>query len=147
MRLFKLGGDLIRENLDAWVRGEVHATPQDSTKATYTTKLEKKDGRAQWDLSAEELFRMHQAFTPWPGLYTQWKDKRLKLIDVYPMKSTEGLPLGRVISVDGDDAQMGIVTGEGLLCIKAVQLEGGKAMSTEEFLRGHRELMSATLPS
>ena len=81
------------------------------------------------------------------SLYTQWKDKRLKLIDLFPMHSTEGLPLGRVIPVDCDDAQIAIVTGEGLLCIRAVQLEGGKAMSTEEFLRGHRELMYATLPS
>jgi methionyl-tRNA formyltransferase len=44
-------------------------------------------------------------------------------------------------------AAVGVVCGEGVLGLVRVQLEGRKAMSTEEFLRGARGFIGSMLPS
>ena len=52
---------------------------------------------------------------------------------------------GRVTSLKGKEAVLGVGTGAGVLAILKLQLEGKKAMSAADFLRGHRELPGVSL--
>ena len=81
-RLFQLGARLLLDNLGPWVAGELTARPQIDAESTVTRKVERDDGRADWTMSAEQLERRCRAYKPWPGLYTQWDGKILKLLDV-----------------------------------------------------------------
>ena len=80
--LFQLGAGLLLENLGPWVAGELIARPQNDAESTVTRKVERDDGRADWTMSAEQLERRCRAYKPWPGLYTEWDGKILKLLDV-----------------------------------------------------------------
>ena len=155
-RLFQVGADLLEEVLPRWLDGQLTPLPQDHGKATVTGKLGKGDGEARWDLAAEELERRLRAFTPWPGLFTYWKGALLKIsaASVVPSpgraaasgtsRGGEG-DIGLVIPLDEPGIAVGVVTGRGVLGIRGLQLEGRSPVSSEEFLRGHRDLVGSIL--
>ena len=147
VRLFQIGAELMGETLPLWVKGQLTPTPQDAMKATYTQKITKVDGHVRWEMSAEELYRRHRAFTPWPGLYTYWRGRMLKLLDVQPLDDVTSKEFGSVVPVDREDIRVGVTTGEGLLGLRMLQLEGRQAHSAEEFVRGHPDFLSSRLPS
>ena len=149
--LFRLGANLLLESLDAWVAGTLDAKPQDNGQATVTTKLERSDGSADWSLAAQQLERMQRAYTPWPGLFTQWQGKSLKLVEVMAPVAMEGyrtLPAagpGEVVALSHSESPLGIGTAEGILGIKALQLEGRRPLPAAEFLRGYPDFVGSIL--
>ena len=111
-KLATLGADLLIETLPKLLAGKLPPLMQDETRATYTKILKRDDGKIDWQKPAEEIERQIRAFNPWPGTYTFYKDKRLKILKAE-------------------------LSGNHELIIKEVQLEGRNPMSFEEFLRGH----------
>ena len=144
--LFGLGGELLQESLPRWQAGELHAIPQDSSLATVTRKLQRADGLADWALPAEVLERRARAFTPWPGLFTGWDGSGLKLVEVTVLstRSGGGDP-GTVVETGDPAAPVAVVTSDGLLGLKAVQLEGRRAVAAGDFLRGAPGFIGARL--
>ena len=140
--LFHDGAALLDETLPGWVSGDVGLCPQDDSLATYTSKMERSDGLADWDLTAEFLWRQQRAYAPWPGLHTAWQGKELKLLKVSPLPEGAVEP-GAVVRVDGDRLAVG--TGEGLLEIRRLQLEGRRPASAEDFVRGYPDFPGAQL--
>jgi methionyl-tRNA formyltransferase len=62
--------------------GKYTLTAQDETSATYCKKIEKDDGRIDWNMNAETIYRMWQAYTPWPTIFTSFRGKRLILENI-----------------------------------------------------------------
>ena len=100
-----------------------------------------------------ELERQVRAFDPWPGSATSWDGKRLEVLDAEVLDAkigpAEGGRLGEAIPghVQLAGRGAGVVTGDGLLLLRRVKLEGRPAMAIDDFLRGHREMVGAVLPS
>ena len=140
--LFADGAALLLETLPGWMAGSISAVEQDGNLATYTSKLERADGLADWELSAETLARRQRAYTPWPGLYTRWEGKELKLLDVAPAHGADAAP-GLV--TNAGDAEIAIGTGAGLLAVRRLQIEGRRAAEAEDFLRGYPQFIGARL--
>ena len=136
--LFAMGADLLADSLEPWVSGELTAQPQDDAMATVTRKLEKADGLADWTLPAETLARQCRAYDPWPGLYTQWQGRILKLLEITPRPDAEtgATTPGRVVA-DGRDSEISVATGRGMLTLDRLQLEGRRPVSAHEFLMGY----------
>ena len=145
--LFRLGADLLVDRLDPWVAGELSAQTQDESRATVTRKLERTDGQADWMLPAEELERRRRAYTPWPGLFTHWQDQVLKLLDVTALPKTAGgeYQPGRVVPLEPGPAPVGVMTPDGVLGLKRLQLEGRRPTTAGEFLRGYPQFLGAQL--
>lgn len=144
--LFGMGAQLLAESLVPWTRGELQAQPQDDASATISRKLEREDGRADWLLPAATLSRQCRAFSPWPGLFTSWEGKALKVLQASAARDrgpAEAAP-GQVAAMNSG-RQMLASTGDGLLTLEKVQLEGRRAVSGEEFLRGYPEVIGAIL--
>ena len=141
--LFKDGAILLNQIIPQWAAGAITATPQDDTQATYTAKIERSDGLANWNLPAHHLTRIQRAYTPWPGLYTRWDGQELKLLTVsaIPGAATPGL----VIAPPTNDLPLAIGTGEGLLAAHTLQLEGRRPASGRDLLRGYPGLAGARL--
>ena len=146
-RLFRAGGELVVSILPRWVAGDLSPTVQDEALATVTRKITKQDGEADWNLAAIELARYARAFDPWPSLYTYWEGKTLKLSKARFMSTVGDRAERPGTVVQTTDNQVAAVTGDGLLLLQELQLEGRRPMAAEEFVRGQRDFVGAMLPS
>jgi methionyl-tRNA formyltransferase len=137
---------LIREQLPRFLRGELEAVPQDHTQATLAPILEKEHGRVAWQHPATELHDLIRGMHPWPGAYTFWEGQRLKLhaSHVVAAEGAHGQP-GEVVRADRHGIE--IACGIGLLALDALQPEGKKQMSAEQFCAGARLRQGARLAS
>lgn len=151
--LAQVGAQALLETLPRWLGGQITPIPQDETQATHTRMLRKEDGEISWQRPAAVLARMVRAYTPWPGAYTHWRGKLLKIVharvlEVEPQASIPGEPLppGAVsVRDEGGQQVLAIVTGSGLLIVDRLQLEGKRAMPVAEFLRGYPHIVGAVL--
>ncbi len=146
-RLFRKGAKLLVESLPRFLQGDLAPQPQDDAQATYAPRLTKEDGEIRWELPAETLWRQVRAYHPWPGSFTRWEGRLLKVLEAVPMSHVVTAP-GEVIPLDGDSpAPVGVAAGAGVLGLKRVQLEGRRAVDAADFLKGHEAFLESTLPS
>ena len=135
-RLARLAARIITPALRDIVEGKACFVPQEHDKATVVPILKKGDGRIDWSLSAESIRNRIRGLDPWPGAFTFWRGKRLRLWEAEAKDAGSAGKPGDVLSVDGEGVT--VRAGEGTLRLKSVQLEGGRRMRVEEFLRGHK---------
>ena len=148
-KLSQVAAWLLQEVLVRWTKGELSPQPQNEDEATYCRSIAKAEGEIDWRLSARDIWRRVRAFQPWPGCFTRWQGRQLKIIEAVPLPEETGLEAGRVVALTpaGDGAVFGVSTGDGVLGVLRVQAEGKQAMSAAEFLRGQRQFIGAILPS
>lgn len=139
-KLSALGAELLIDTLPGYLSGEITPQPQDDSLATFAPRIEKEEGRIDWTKSAVEIERTARAFTPWPGTYTAWNGKQLK-IHAGTVGEGSAEP-GQAVERGG---RVAIGTGEGLFYPTRVQLEGKSAVSIEEFVRGYAAFVRARL--
>ncbi len=144
-KLSLVGAGLLGEVLVGWSRGELKPQPQDDAKATFCQPITKDEGEIDWHLPAVELWRQVRAFYPWPGSYTKWRGKTLKVVEAMPLSPKTPAKAGEVVALDSGG--FGVGAGEGILNILKVQLEGKQALAAADFLRGQRGFIGAVLPS
>ena len=150
-KLARLGALALLEALPLWVSSKITPVPQDNNTASYTHRLRKEDGELPCAEPAALLARMVRAYTPWPGAYTHWRGKLLKIISAraIPQSASPEPATPGTVSVlqDAGHKSLLIATGDGSLLVTQLQLEGKKAMSAEEFLRGYPQIIGETLQS
>ncbi|SHJ95991.1 methionyl-tRNA formyltransferase [Desulforamulus aeronauticus] len=134
-RLAKLGAELLIETMDLLEQGEVPRASQDHRLATYAPMLKKEHELIHWDRAAGDIHNHVRGMDPWPGTYTLWQNKVLKIWRTELPKAREinSLP-GTVL----EEAPSGILiqTGQGQILVQELQLQGSKRMEVKEFLRG-----------
>jgi methionyl-tRNA formyltransferase len=146
IKLARVGAQLLMETLPLWIEGRIKPRPQDESGASYSKMIKKEDGEIDWRLSAKELWRRVRAFDPWPGCYARWHDKRLKLVKVLPFYHEKSDEPGKVIALPPlAPVTVGVETGDGVLGLVRLQLEGKRELSAEEFLRGQRDFIGSHL--
>lgn len=147
-RLFNIGARLMVETLERWDRGLLSPTPQDHARATVTRRIAKEDGEMDFSRPAVYLWRMVRAYQPWPGAYTRWEGRLLKVLEALPLEAQGEAPPGTVVALPrGSPAPVGVVAGRGVLALLRLHLEGRRPLPAEEFLRGHPRFIGARLPS
>lgn len=136
-KLADLGADLLVEALEEIKEGRAKRIPQEDEKATYVRILDKTMGDIDFSQSAVDIERLIRGLNPWPSAYTNLESKTLKLwrAQVEENKNNfEGEP-GEIVELRKDSFV--VLTGEGLLVVKELQLEGKKRMTADAFLRGY----------
>ena len=118
------------------IEGRARFVPQDHDKATFAPVLRKEDGRIDWTLDATAIRNRVRGLDPWPGAFTFWRGKRLRLWEADRVEDGSGVTPGEVLSVSGEGLR--VATGDGVLRVDSVQLEGRRRMRVAEFIRGHR---------
>ncbi len=144
MLLAERGARLLVSMLDPWLDGCIRPWPQDERAATYSARIASRDGLLDWTLPAMVLARQVRAYNPWPGAYTVWNGQRLKVhrAEAQPLECSESP--GTVARLR-QHAGVGVMTGEGVLELGIVQLEGKRELPVEEFVRGRRDFLGAHL--
>lgn len=139
-KLARLGAELLAETLPRYLNGEIQARPQDEALATYAPQIKKEEGRIDWTCSAAAIERQARAFTPWPGTYTSWNGRQLRILA--GCERAGRTEAGRVIKIDGGIA---IGAGDGLFVPSALQLAGKRRLPVAEFLNGYNDFVGARL--
>ena len=147
-KLADLGSSALLEALPRWIAGEITPEPQDALRASHTHILRKEDGKIDWHQPAAVLARKVRAYTPWPTAYTSWRSKLLKIVSAEALALEPDPPAtpGTVtLREEAGHKTLAIVTGQGWLTVKQLQLEGKRAMTAEEFLRGYPQITGSIL--
>ncbi len=144
-KLAQLGADLLLETLPRWLSGELTPRPQPAEGVTLAKQVRKEDGLIDWEQPASVIDRQVRAYTPWPGAFTLWNQRRLKVVAAFPLWSAQpeiSATPGTVVHVQ--DLPM-VVTGEGLLRLDQVQMAGKRVLLGPEFVRGRPDFIGSRL--
>jgi len=133
-RLFKEGTFLLLQAIELIKEGKAPRIPQDEKKATYAPALKSEDFKIDWHYPAKRIERLLRAGNPTPGAFTFFRGKRLKVWQgrLVDMKGE----VWKVIGIEKEGIVVGC--GEEALLLTSLQMEGKRAVSGEEFVRGYR---------
>ncbi len=151
IKLFQIGARMLTEVLAILPDGKLIPEPQNEAEVSYTRQITREEGLINWNLPATEIWRRVRAYQPWPGAYTFWQGKQLKIIEAVPLTIENAPHSGQVISLPSEltdlkqTATVGVGTGNGILSILKLQVEGKRAISMSEFLRGQRGFIGSVL--
>lgn len=134
-RLFDMGAALLTETLDEWSAGSLSPVPQDDSAATTTRRLTREDGRVDWTESAAALERKTRALHPWPGTFTTWRGRNLKIWQARAADS-EGASVEPGTVFRMKSGGIAVACGEGALELIETQLQGGRRLPTADFSAG-----------
>lgn len=128
--LIELSDQLLKDNLPKFVSGQLKPRSQPHPdRATYSRKLTKADGELDLTKPAEVLEREIRAFSGWPGSRTHLAGKEVIVLEAHVGQSVE-------------PKQLGLKTSIGYLIIDRLKPAGGKEMTAQAFLAGHKHLLN-----
>ena len=133
-RLAPIGAELLLETLASLESGTARPKPQDHSKATRAPLIRKADGLVNWASSAQSIYNRLRGFDPWPGIYSFFRGKRLRILAARP-ESDSGIDPGGLVLAGG---RLCVGCGTGRLVLEEVQIEGRKRVSALDFARGFR---------
>lgn len=140
--LFRLGSQLLVKNLPQILSGTAPTWEQDHAQATLAKKLGTDESLLHVSKPARVLHNQVRAFTPWPGTRLIFEGEQgpleCKIIQSRVAQNDQGLAFGTCAF---DKGVLSIVCADNsLLQILALQPQGKRVMSPQEFangLRGH----------
>ncbi len=146
-KLMEAGAGLVVETIRQIGEGCVTKRPQKDEDSCYAGMLKKSAGKIDWSRDAEVLERQVRGLNSWPGAYTQFRNKTLKIWESQTGRQTSG-PSDTKRDEAEEKAAPGVVTqvtketievqtGNGILILKSVQPEGKKRMAVRDFLLGY----------
>lgn len=130
----KRGGPLLMEAIKGILNKTIIPQKQDHSGATYSQKIEKKDGELNISWTVDEAYHRWQAYTPWPGLYTQFNGVKVTLLEIEKIQTVKDKIQNEGFFIV--DKFPAIQFSDGFLVIKKIHPAGKKPMSGEDFVRG-----------
>lgn len=135
-KLSDTGAALLLETLEGLEKGTIIPQKQGESPTAYAKMLRKDMGLIDWTKSAVEIERLVRGLNPWPSAYTHLNGKTLKIWQAKAGKENSGREPGEIVQVAKNS--FAVQTGDGILEVTELQLEGKKRMETEAFLRGYQ---------
>ena len=136
-RLKDMGAELLVKTLRDIDAGTAPRAPQDHSKASYVTMLDKSICPIDWNKTPREVLKHIYGLQPWPVATMELEGKTVRVFAAkYTDGKTEKVP-GAVVSTDKGGLEIACAGGETLL-ITGLQAPGKKRMGAEDYLRGHQ---------
>lgn len=136
-RLKDMGAELLVKTLRDIDAGTAPRAPQDHSKASYVTMLDKSICPIDWNKTPREVLKHIYGLQPWPVATMELEGKIVRVFAAkYTDGKTEKVP-GAVVSTDKGGLEIACADGETLL-ITELQAPGKKRMGAEDYLRGHQ---------
>ena len=135
-RLMVMGADLLAESLRDIEAGTAPRVPQDHSKASYVSMLDKSMSPIDWNRPARAVMKQIFGLQPWPVATMELNGMTLRVFDAdYTDRRTNKAP-GTILSAGQSGIEIACANGETLL-ITELQAPGKKRMSAADYLRGH----------
>ena len=135
-KLAEAGAKLLIETIPQIEAGEVTPQPQDDSLSTYAKMIKKEMGLIDWKKEAVVLERLVRGMNSWPSAYTHFNGKTLKVWESEVEMENHNVAPGTVVEVTKNSIK--VQTGQDLLVLKQIQLEGKKRMDVAAFLLGYK---------
>ena len=134
-KLSFLGADLVIKTLDALAQNNIKPIKQDGDKATFAPKISVQDCKINWSNPALMIHNQIRAFSPKPGAFTFYKNKRVKL---FGSKVLQNLHNARLLpgEIEHTNSFLKIGTGSEPIQITNIQIEGKKKLPVDQFILG-----------
>ncbi|MFH0955833.1 MAG: methionyl-tRNA formyltransferase [Candidatus Falkowbacteria bacterium] len=142
-RLSGASANFLIETIKKYLAGKITLKAQSSGLTNYVKTLAKSDGLINWSKPAAYLEKFIRAMNPWPVAWTWLDGQQIKIISAQnrPIEINSYKP-GKTFKYN---AGLAVQCGRDALIIKSLQLEGKTALTSEEFLRGHKNFIGNTL--
>jgi methionyl-tRNA formyltransferase len=141
---------LLRETYPLLAEGRAPRRPQDEAQATYTCPRVPDDGLIDWTAGTRAIYNQIRALThPYPGAFTYLDVRRLTIwraAPVVPAPHHVGRIPGRVVAVDRSRGTVDVLTGDGVLRLHEVQLEGDDPQPAAAMIRSIRATLGLRIP-
>lgn len=134
-KLAVVGAKLCVSTMELIEKGEAVCIPQDSDKATHVGMISKEFGTIDFSKPAHEIECLIRGLNPWPSAFTKLHHKTFKIWKASVLEETTKEEPGTIVDVTKN--AIIVQTGNGLLSLEEVQIEGKKRMDTGSFLRGY----------
>jgi methionyl-tRNA formyltransferase len=135
VRLAELAAQTMLRTLSALKAGELSQTVQKDSEATYASMLDKEMSRLDFTKTAEQVHNLIRAVSG----FAFSDGKRIKILrtrktDMNSSNDKNNYTPGTLIA----DTKLYVSCADKLLEITELQPEGGKRITADEFLRGHK---------
>lgn len=143
-KMKEIGADLLVKTVKDLAEGSLKEISQDQlltinhqpSTALHAPKLTTETSRINWERSVDEVINLIRGLSPYPGAFTSFSNKNLK---IYKAKKEISQPL----TAGGDfetnkKTFLKFACNNGYISVTELQLEGKKRMNVEEFLRGYK---------
>jgi len=136
-RLSCLAPGLLMNTLQGLSGGAIEKKKQDDSLATYAPKLTRDQGLINWSLPGERVCGLIRGLDPWPGAFTYWNGKMLKVFgcSLADARQRASVP-GRIKGLT--EKGLKIETGKGPVIVREIQSPGKRRLAAREFIRGSR---------
>ncbi|HLM53330.1 MAG TPA: methionyl-tRNA formyltransferase [Pseudoxanthomonas sp.] len=140
-RLADLGASVLADGLGllrAGIRPIPNPQPQEGV--TYAHKLDKQEAHLDWSQPAPTLARKVRAFEPWPVAEAVVAGERLRIRGAVALATAHAAQPGALLAAGRQG--LDIACGEGVLRLRVIQREGGKAITAADYLNARRDLVA-----
>ncbi|WP_164086556.1 methionyl-tRNA formyltransferase [Stenotrophomonas maltophilia] len=138
-KLAELGAQVLSDGLGLLRAGiKPIARPQPEQGVTYAHKLDKAEAKLDWAQDAGALARTVRAFNPWPIAEVTLAGERVRIHGAVALDEAHGQAPGTVLAASRDGID--IACGQGVLRLRVLQREGGKAITAADYLNARRDL-------
>ena len=135
-RLKVLGAELLDETLRAIAAGTAPRIPQDHSRATYTTQLDKSMCPIDWNRTPREIVKKICGLQPWPVATAELEGKTFRVFAAaYTEHHTDKAP-GSLVAAGREGIEFACANEETLL-VTELQAPGKKRMRAGDWLLGH----------
>ncbi|MCL1885208.1 MAG: methionyl-tRNA formyltransferase [Dehalococcoidia bacterium] len=142
-KLSLMSAQMLIDMIPRLSKGTIVPNPQNNSQATYFKPMTKESGEINWAFPAVDIWRQVRACQPWPGAFTRFNGRIIKILEAFPCETECAAAPGAVIPLGKSCV---ISTGHGMLELRRVQIEGKQSMSIFDFLNGQSSFIGATLP-
>jgi len=134
-KLSELGGEALIKSLDMLTKGKINLIIQDNSQFTRAPKINKDMLKINWSWPGEKINNWVRGLSPYPAMYTIYKEKKIKIFKLKLLKETS--KSSHPGKIDIIDSKKLIVHSKNyMVSILELQQEGKKRLKVEDFLKG-----------
>jgi methionyl-tRNA formyltransferase len=130
----KIGGEMLLEVLDNI--DNIKPKKQSEEGVIYAHKLSREESKINWHESAFAIDCKVRGMNPWPGVYFEHQEKKIKIIEAEYIDIQHKYEPGSILNENPKFLE--IACGSGILRIFKLQPEGKKTMDAKDWQRGAR---------
>lgn len=138
-KLMNIGAELLIEAVDSIETGDFTRSPQ-TGEVSLAPKLEKALCKINWQQDALQIHNLIRGLSPYPGAFSQLNGKNIKIYSsrLFDRNIAPEILPGTITELNQKSGFIFVATGNGVLALQELQMEGKKCLCASEFIKGCR---------